>query len=170
MDITIAQATLEDLPALAEVNRSSYSDEAASRFAHKNWRDEKHMYEFFKGRLSGRFNDEATQVLKAVDRDTDKIVGFACFTLETGNETGPTPTAMMAQKMPPSMNKDFIVAAGTEMENLREHMRGEKHYCKLPPQPLDCRHRLTMDRPLYFCRCVRVPGTGYWLAATPILP
>ncbi|KAI0170702.1 acyl-CoA N-acyltransferase [Pestalotiopsis sp. NC0098] len=128
MDITIAQATLEDLPALAEVNRSSYSDEAASRFAHKNWRDEKHMYEFFKGRLSGRFNDEATQVLKAVDRDTDKIVGFACFTLETGNETGPTPTAMMAQKMPPSMNKDFIVAAGTEMENLREHMRGEKHY------------------------------------------
>ncbi|KAI1874833.1 uncharacterized protein JN550_002262 [Neoarthrinium moseri] len=128
MAINIAQATQDDLPDLAEVNRSAYSGEAASRFAHKNWRDEKHVYEFFRGRLTSRFQDEAMQVLKAVEADTNKIVGFACLTLETDNEAGPTPTGMMLQKMPPSMNKDFIVAAGTKIEQLREHRRDEKHY------------------------------------------
>jgi hypothetical protein len=138
MAVTITQAGQDDLPAIAEVNRAAYSDELPSRFAHNNWQDEKHMCMFFKGRLSSRFQDPATQVFKAVDPNTQKIVGFACWTLESAAEAGPTPTSKMVQQMPPSMNKDFIIAVGSEIEQLREHMKNEEHYCTFffSPSPL----------------------------------
>ncbi|KAI1127338.1 hypothetical protein F5Y10DRAFT_243141 [Nemania abortiva] len=78
MEFTIALANREDLPALAEVNRSAYSLELTSRFAHKNWADVNYMFNLFKGRLAARFDHAGTQVFKAFDPESRKIAGFAC--------------------------------------------------------------------------------------------
>ncbi|KAI1815145.1 acyl-CoA N-acyltransferase [Poronia punctata] len=129
MSTVISLASREDLPALAEVNRTAYSLELPSRFAHKNWQDKNYMFNFLKGRLAVRFDHPGTQVFKAVDPATDKIVGFACWTLEVPKEeVEPTPTGKMVQKMPPTMNFEFIKTVGAEIEQLRDHMKGEEHY------------------------------------------
>ncbi|KAI1744763.1 acyl-CoA N-acyltransferase [Xylaria scruposa] len=129
MTFTIALASREDLPALAEVNRSAYSLELPSRFAHKNWADVNYMFNFFKGRLVARFDHVGTQVFKAFDPDNGEIVGFACWTHETAsNEVDQTPTGTMIQKMPPTVNVEFMKTVGTEIEQLRGHMKGEEHY------------------------------------------
>lgn len=132
MAYTIEPATRADLPALAEVNRSSYSEELASRFAHNSWTDTSYMYTFFKGRIGVRFDEPETQMFKAVDPGTGEIVGFACWTLEKGTvESKETPTGTMISRLPAGMNKEFIVAAGQQIEELRDLMKVEEHYCKL---------------------------------------
>ncbi|TRX89945.1 hypothetical protein FHL15_009217 [Xylaria flabelliformis] len=135
MAFTIALASREDLPALAEVNRSAYSQELPSRFAHKNWTDVNSMFHFFKARLAARFDHVGTQVFKAFEPDSGKIAGFACWTHETAaasnNEVDRrTPTGTMIQKMPPTVNVEFMKTVGAEIEQLREHMKGEEHYCR----------------------------------------
>ncbi|KAK9780255.1 hypothetical protein SCAR479_02892 [Seiridium cardinale] len=89
------------------------------------------MAEFSRGRLSSEFSYIETQIFKAVDPDTHKIAGFSCWTLATGNEVDPTPTGKIVRQMPPSMNKEFIVTVGSEIEQPQSHMEGEKHYCNL---------------------------------------
>ncbi|KAI0514691.1 acyl-CoA N-acyltransferase [Xylaria bambusicola] len=129
MAVTIALANREDLPALAEINRSAYSQELPSRFADKNWTDVNYMLNFFKGRLAARFNHVGTQVFKAIDPASGNIVGFACWTHEiAGDEVDQTPTGTMVQKMSSSVKVEFMRTVGAEIEQLREHMKGEERY------------------------------------------
>jgi hypothetical protein len=132
MSIVISLASRDDLPALAEVNRSGYSSELPSRFAHKNWTDTSFMLNFFKGRLAARFDHRGTQVFKASDANTGEIVGLACWTREDAtSDADQTPTGAVIQQMPPHVNVDFIKAVGAEVEQLRDLMKGEDHYCEL---------------------------------------
>ncbi|KAH7309812.1 acyl-CoA N-acyltransferase [Stachybotrys elegans] len=129
MVIRISLAGPEDLAALAEVNRSAYSMELPSRFAHQNWADPSYMFSFFMGRLEARLDDKGTQVFKACDATTGTIVGFACWTHEAAtSQVNQTPTSTMLQKMPPTVNIEFLKTVGTEIEQLREYMKGEDHY------------------------------------------
>lgn len=131
MPVNISLSSREDLPALAEVNRSAYSLELPTRFAHHNWADTNYMFNFFKGRLELRFDDKGTQVFKASDADTGKIVGFACWTHEPAtSQVSQTPTSAMMQKLPASFNIEFMKTVGADVETLREHMKGEDHYCR----------------------------------------
>jgi len=142
MAVKIERANLDDLPALAEINRLSYMGETISMFAFKDWPDEKNMREFFMARLRIRFDTTGTQVFKATDARTSKIVGFVCWTLEQGETAdakldkplaaSKTPTASLVQveQMPPFLHRDFVIKTGAEVEELREFMKGEKHYCK----------------------------------------
>lgn len=140
MAVTIAKASLDDLPALAEINRLAYCRETIAQFAFKDWPDDKNMFEFFKARLAERFDHPATQVFKAVDTATSTISGFICLTLEKGKEVGVgaqkpatdmTPTAKIMQQLPPYMNHKFVLESGAEIEKMKSLMGGEKeHYCK----------------------------------------
>lgn len=139
MAVTIERACQDDLPALAEINRLSYCRETVAQFAFKDWPDDKNMFEFFEARVSERFEHPATQVFKAVEKATDKILGFVCLTLEKGNEVGvgaqkPTtdisPTAKIIQQLPPYMDREFVLKSGAEIEEMKSLMKGGEHYCK----------------------------------------
>lgn len=138
MTVVIARACLEDLPALAEINRLAYCRETVAQFAFKDWPDDKNMFEFFKARLSERFENAATQVFKAVDMGTNTISGFVCLSLEKGNEAGVgarkpatdlTPTAKIIQQLPPYLNHEFVLKSGAEIEEMKNLMRGGERYC-----------------------------------------
>jgi hypothetical protein len=129
--VNITRADRDDLPGLAEINRLAYAEEMTTKFAFNEKANEQNTFEFFKARLASRFDHAQSQLFKATDSATDKIVGFACWTREQGgNELGgPTPTGGILQQMPPYFNADFVIATGVEIEQLREHMKKEDHYC-----------------------------------------
>ncbi len=130
MACSISLAVPEDLPVLAEINRSAYSLELPSRFAHEQWRDAEYMRNFFKRRLAIRLNDASTQVFKAVIPSIERIVGFVCLTHEpVSNNVNETPTSQIVKTIPQTMNLNFIKTAGAYIEQLRGHMKGEEHYC-----------------------------------------
>ncbi|KAH9905613.1 acyl-CoA N-acyltransferase [Xylariomycetidae sp. FL2044] len=142
MAVTIEKATRDDLPALAEINRLAYAGELAFRFAYREGAEDKHVTEFFAGRLAHRLGTPGTEIWKAVDPATAggrrRICGFVCLTLEMGDEPNGTPsTAMVLQKkeeqdqqetMLPFLNAEYVVATGAAMEQLRDYMKGEMHY------------------------------------------
>lgn len=139
MGLSIAQAGLEDLPALAEINRAAYYQETIAQFAFKNWPDKANMFDFFKARLAERFSHANSQIFKAIDTATGFISGFICLTLEgagkepvgvAAQEPAPdlTPTAKMMQQIPPYFNQEFVVKTGAEVEQLKSLMNGEEHY------------------------------------------
>ncbi|KAI0197865.1 acyl-CoA N-acyltransferase [Astrocystis sublimbata] len=129
MTIIITSATPDDLPALAEINRSAYSLELPSRFAYKRWSDEEFMVKFFKGRLAERFRYAGTQVFKALDSESGNIAGFVCWTHETGNgKLVPTPTNTIMEKTPMTFEVDFMTQICSDVEQLREPMKREEHY------------------------------------------
>lgn len=136
MTVRIARACPEDLPALAEINRLAYCRETVAQFAFKEWPDDKNLFEFFKARLSERFEHAATQMFKAVDTGANTISGFVCLSLEKGNEAGVgaqkpatdlTPTAKIIQQLPPYMNHEFVLKSGAEIEEMKGLMRGGEH-------------------------------------------
>ncbi|RYC58306.1 hypothetical protein CHU98_g7894 [Xylaria longipes] len=62
------------------------------------------------------------------DPETRKIVWFAYWTHETaGDEVAKTFTGTILQKMLSTVNVDFIRTVGTEIEQLKEHIKGEEH-------------------------------------------
>lgn len=75
MAITIIRARMDNLPALAEINRLAYCRETTAMFAFKDWPDDANMLEFLKARLAERFENSGTQVFKAVDTATSTIWG-----------------------------------------------------------------------------------------------
>jgi hypothetical protein len=140
MAVTITRASVDDLQALAEINRLSYMRETTAVFAFKDWPDEKNMFNFFTARIKDRFDNADTQIFKAIDPRTEKILGFVCWTFQKGEEADAqfeepimvdkTPTAKLVEQMPPFLNLDFVISTGTEIEELKGIMRGEKHYCR----------------------------------------
>ena len=137
MEVTIARASIADLPILADINRLAYLPEAISQFAWTNWPDKTDMYDFYTSRLRERFSSPETEVLKATETETGEIVGFVCWTREHGDkdklrsgEPVPMPTAASLQQMPVGMNMEFVVTSGAEIESLMNHMKGTEHYCK----------------------------------------
>ena len=134
MEITITRATISDLPVLADINRLAYLPETTAQFAFTNWPDEADMLEFFTGRVHERLNDADTQVFKAVEIATGKILGFVCWTLERGNEglqlQGFGEAAASHQSPPPFLNMKFIMASGADIESLKSLMKGSRHYCE----------------------------------------
>jgi hypothetical protein len=118
MVITITPATLDDLPTLAEINRAAYSDELASRFAHKNWRDATSMLHFYSTRLSIRLRSPTTQIFKAVDASSQQTLGFICWTLEEAGGEAVAPTTQVVAQTPSALNMDFVVAAMKVMNPL----------------------------------------------------
>lgn len=82
MACSITRAGLDNLPALAEINRAAYHRETIAQFAFKHSPDEENMFEFFKARLAERFSHTESQVFKAADADTGCISGFICLTHE----------------------------------------------------------------------------------------
>ncbi|KAJ4416988.1 hypothetical protein N0V82_006437 [Gnomoniopsis sp. IMI 355080] len=141
MASSITQARLDDLPALAEINRAAYYRETIAQFAFKDWPDKENMFEFFKARLAERFSHTNSQVFKATDTTTGAVSGFICLTLEgAGKEQvgvaaqepspGATPTAKVMQQLPSYFNREFVVKTGAEVEQMKSLMDGEEHYCK----------------------------------------
>ncbi|KAH9905748.1 acyl-CoA N-acyltransferase [Xylariomycetidae sp. FL2044] len=129
MDITITRATVDDVPAMAEINRQAYSQELPHRFAFNKTADDQFMVRFFTGRIASRLDDPQTEIFKAVDTATGQIMGFACWTRELAEGAAPPPTGKVLQSMPTSyMNMDFIMATGAQMEQLSKCMKGEEHY------------------------------------------
>lgn len=133
MSITITLATPADLPVIAAINLAAYSEELAFRFAHKNWRDTTALLPFFTARLAIRLGSATSQVFKAVDIASQEVLGFICWTRESGEGATVVPTAQMMERIPQSMNKDFVVESGKVIEEMMEHMRGEQHYCGFDP-------------------------------------
>ena len=136
MTIVIQRAEITDLPALAEINRLAYSRETISMFAFTNWPAETDMFNFFESRLEERFKSPGSQIFKAVSAEGE-ILGFVCWSLEDDNETVPiltkpvpNPIAAAVQQMPAGLDMDFVLRTGAEVEQLKELMKGSRHYCK----------------------------------------
>lgn len=140
MACSINRAGPDDLPALAEINRSAYYRETIAQFAFKDWPDKNNMFEFFKARLTERFAHASTQVFKATDT-AGRVSGFICLTLEGAEKavddgsqepaSDLTPTAKMIQQIPPYFNQEFVVKTGAEVEQMKKSLMGsQEHYCK----------------------------------------
>jgi len=145
VQITLQNASLVDLPVLAEINRQAYMPELTAQIAFTHWPDNENMRVFFTARVKERMLNVNTQVFKAVDTVTGTIAGFVCWTLETGEEEKPgfdepglgepenskqDPTQYAIQQIPDFLNLDFVLTSGAEIEKLKQLMVGHKHYCK----------------------------------------
>lgn len=139
--VSISSASTDDLPFLADINRSAYFRETIAQFAFKEWPECKNdMLSFFKARLTERFAHTDTQIFKATDSASGVIFGFVCLSTEGLEESageddvthGPlTPTATIMQQIPPYFNQEFVIKTGSEVEGMKKAlMDGEKHYCK----------------------------------------
>ena len=143
MDVALVQASVDDLPALAEINRLAYTPETIAMFAFKNWPDEINMRNFFMARLKDRISGHDTEVFKAVNPVTNEIFGFVCWTLEDKDEVKsgfaepvPNSTVIAALQMPDFLNVDFLVTTGKEVNEMKKLMSGSKHYCKYSPKAM----------------------------------
>ncbi|KAI9640369.1 hypothetical protein NHQ30_011114 [Ciborinia camelliae] len=142
MDIALQNASLDDLPVLAEINRQAFMPELSAQIAFKNWPDVENMRAFFAARLRERFLNPDTKVFKAVDGAAGTIAGFVCWTLEIGEEDEETsgsvapadartnPTQHAVEQMPDFLNLDFVMSSGAEIERMKRRMGGSTHYCK----------------------------------------
>ncbi len=137
MEIAINRAIPTDLPVLAEMNRLAYLRETVAQFAFTKWPDQPNMLNFFTARVEEQLHRPATQIFKAVEAATGEIVGFVCWTLEHADEDKPgfgepvpTPTTIAIHQMPIGLDMGFVKTTGAEIESLKNHMKGMKHYCK----------------------------------------
>ncbi|KAI3322679.1 acyl-CoA N-acyltransferase [Xylariaceae sp. AK1471] len=130
MPVTIEPADDKDLPVLAEINRRTFLQELPSNFAYKPSADDGHLVDFFLDRLTGRRDQPHTQLFKAVDQDTKKIYGFACWTRVKVRDNKPAsaPVVKKTPQLPPYINAEFVIATGAEVKQLEDHMKGEEHY------------------------------------------
>jgi len=138
MEVTLSLATTDDLPVLSEINRLAYTPETMAQIAFVNWPDEQNMRIFFTARVKERLVHPNTQVFKAVDTATGEITGFACWTLEEGDEEkpgfgepvqqAPNPTSADIQQVPGFLNMEFVMTSGAEIGSLKNLMKGSKHY------------------------------------------
>lgn len=144
--VNISNASLDDLPVLADINRSAYFRETIAQLAFRDWpecRDD--MLSFFKARLAERFAHSNTQIFKATDSISGIILGFICLSTEGPDESemrddmphGPeanlNPTASIMQQIPSYFNQDFVIKTGAVVEGMkRALMDGQKHHCKRP--------------------------------------
>ncbi|OAG02538.1 uncharacterized protein CC84DRAFT_1178174 [Paraphaeosphaeria sporulosa] len=128
MSITIVLATPTNLSTLATINLAAYSYSLAFHFAHKNWRDTTALLLFFSARLAIRFDSSTSQGLKAVDAISQDVLSFICWTRESGEGEKVVPTRQMLERMPDTMNKEFVEESGKVMEEMMVHLRGEEHY------------------------------------------
>lgn len=146
--ITISNAGTDDLPFMADINRSAYFRETIAQFAFRDWPECKDdMLDFFKARLTERFAHTDTQIFKATDSLSGAILGFVCLSTEGPKEMledsagegavpyGPkanlSPTARIMQQIPPYFNQEFVIKTGAEVEGMKKAlMEGQKHHCK----------------------------------------
>jgi hypothetical protein len=135
MPVIIKPADDKDLSVLAEINRRTFLQELPSNFAYKPSADDGHLVDFFLDRLTGRRAQPHTQLFKAIDQDTGKIYGFACWTRVkvNDNELARAPVSKKTPQLPPYINAEFVIATGAEVKQLEDHMKGEEHYCELIP-------------------------------------
>lgn len=142
--VSITNASLDDLPFLADINRSAYFRETIAQFAFRDWPECKDdMLSFFKARLTERFAHSNTQIFKASESVSGTILGFICLSTEGSDESevrdamaqtpqaGLTPTARIMHQIPSYFNHDFVIKTGAEVEGMRKAlMGGQKHHCK----------------------------------------
>jgi hypothetical protein len=137
VEIVLSPADIADLPILAEINRLSYLRETSIQIAFPNWPDEVNMFNIFMERVKERLHNPDTQVFKAVVVATGETVGFVCLTLEQENrndfelpDSVPTPSMNAIRQMPAGLNLKFVMTRTAEVESLKNHMTGVKHYCE----------------------------------------
>jgi hypothetical protein len=137
VEIVLSHADIADLPILAEINRLSYLRETNIQIAFPNWPDEVNMFNIFMERIKERLHNPDTQVFKAVVVATGETVGFVCLTLEQENRDDfelpvsvPTPSMNAIRQMPAGINLKFVMTRTAEVESLKNHMTGVKHYCE----------------------------------------
>ncbi|KAJ8070663.1 hypothetical protein OCU04_001034 [Sclerotinia nivalis] len=138
MEITLQNASLDDLPVLAEINRQAFMPELSAQIAFKNWPDVENMRVFFAARLRERLINTDTKVFKAVDVATGIITGFVCLTLEIGDEESSgsvkpadakkNPTQHAIEQIPDFLDLEFVMSSGAEIELMKKRMGGSKHY------------------------------------------
>jgi hypothetical protein len=83
---TISDATEDDLPVLAQIITEVHVKEAVMAFIFKDWPATITILPLMTSRISLKFANANTKVIKITDDATGEIFGLTAITLETGEE------------------------------------------------------------------------------------
>jgi hypothetical protein len=131
---TISDATLDDLPVLAQIITEVHVKEAVVAFLFKDWPATTTILPFMTSRMSLNFANANTKVIKITDDTTSEILGLTAITLETGDEVadkGNRSNASANTLSPsPGMNLEIAAQLRGGRKKFDELMVAEKHYSK----------------------------------------
>jgi hypothetical protein len=128
---TISFANKDDIPVLAQIITEGHGPEAVMAFFFQDWPATTTMLPLMTSRISMKFADPNTKVIKITDDATKEILGLTAITLETGDKAAERDISSISNANstpPPGMNWEFAAEVITKMKTLDELMVGKKHY------------------------------------------
>jgi hypothetical protein len=128
---TISFAAKDDIPVFARIITDGHGPEAVMAFFFKDWPATTTILPLMTSRISLKFADPNTKVIKITDDATNEILGLTAMTLETGEgaaERDITSISKASSTPPTGINWEFAAEVITKMKTLDELMVGKKHY------------------------------------------
>jgi hypothetical protein len=110
---TISDATEDNLPVLAQIITEVHVKEAVMAFVFKDWPATTIILPFMTSRISLKFANENTKIIKITDDATGELLGLTAITLETGEEAADKETRSnaSANALTPPTGMNLEIAA-----------------------------------------------------------
>jgi hypothetical protein len=131
---TISDATEDDLPVLAQIITEVHVKEAVMAFIFKDWPATITILPLMTSRISLKFANANTKVIKTTDDATGEILGLTAITVETGDEVPGkeirSNASAKAQSPSPGINLEIAGQLRGGRKKFDELMVAKKHYGK----------------------------------------